>query len=105
MRTNTLLAPFIEDDLPPAVLLPPPDRVEATHFLSLGVEHRPAAEGKAAGGEDLDHLGFPGERWVRVGKEAAPAGEDLLFTPQHGRITEEDRFGRYAGRERRQVPL
>src|SRR3954453_21513473 len=103
MRTNTLLAPLVEDDLPPAVLLAPPDGVEATHFLSLGVEHRPAAEGQAAGGEDLDHLRLPGERWVRVGKETAPAGQDLLLSPQNRRIAEEDRLGRHVGGERRQV--
>src|SRR3954471_21596476 len=103
MRTNTLLAPFIEDDLPPAVLLPPPDGVEATHFFPFGVKHRAAAEGKAPGGEDLDHVRFPGERWVRVGEEAAPAGQNFLLSPQNGRIAEEDRLGRHVGGERRQV--
>src|SRR3954463_6558935 len=99
MRTNTLLAPFFEDDLPPAVLLPPPDGVEATHFFPLGVEHWPAAEGQAAGGEDRDHVRLPGERWVRIGKDPPPAGQDLLLSPQNGRIAEEDRLRRYVGGE------
>src|SRR5262249_57554065 len=59
-------APFVEDNLPCAVSLAAPDRVERTHRPALRIADRSRTERQSTRIEHLDLCGFPreGRRWA-----------------------------------------
>ena len=92
-------APFIEDDQPPAIPLPPPDRAEGSHLLTFGVEYRAAAQGERARRQHLDHIRLPGEGRVWLLEEPAPAPEHGRFPSHNGGIAKENGLRRHVRAE------
>src|SRR5918995_194191 len=96
-------APFIEDDAPATIRLPAPDRGESADQLAAGVMHGPAGQRQCSGGQNLDRLGPPGERGLRLHEELPPRPHYRLLSSQCRGVTKEHRLGRYHGSKGFQV--